>query len=119
LITARNRKGLLQTGLSKIAKLSSTRAVRKGFEENPLHPGGQSLLASESPIGVGVSGPTRPDFPEYGYRFFQTHTFNTDTAGVSPQHLLIPHAKAKVKQNTNKSSRSIQRFNPCHIMVFG
>ena len=45
---------------------------KKAFEENPLLPGGQSLLASESPIEVGVSDPTRPDFPEYGYRFFQT-----------------------------------------------
>ena len=43
------------------------------------------MLVSESPIEVGVSDPSRPDFPEYGYRFFQTSAFYTGTAGVSPQ----------------------------------
>jgi len=66
------------------------RCRKKAFEENPLLPGGQSLLVSESPIEVGVSDPSRPDFPEYGYRFFQTSAFYTGTAGVSPQLYYIP-----------------------------
>ncbi len=63
---------------------------KKAFEKNPLLPSGQSLLVSESPIEVGVSDPSRPDFPEYGYRFFQIQAFYTGIAGVSPQFYYIP-----------------------------
>ncbi|KPL23981.1 MAG: hypothetical protein AMJ75_04875 [Phycisphaerae bacterium SM1_79] len=49
-MNARNEKRPVQTGLLLIARPSSASAVRKDFEENPLLPGGQSLLVSESPI---------------------------------------------------------------------
>jgi hypothetical protein len=56
------------------------------------------LLVSESPIKVGVSDPSRPDFPEYGYRFFQTFAFYTGTAGVSPQLYYIPTGQSQSRK---------------------
>jgi hypothetical protein len=38
--TEKMKKACIKTGLLSIAKLSSTVAVRKDFEENPLRPGG-------------------------------------------------------------------------------
>lgn len=49
---------------------------------------------------VGISGPSRPDFPQYGYRFFQMRPFFTNTAGVSLQFSLLPNVAGKVKRNT-------------------
>ena len=43
------KKGLRKQTFSVTAGLDSTSAVKKAFEENPLYPGGQSFLMSESP----------------------------------------------------------------------
>ena len=81
-----------------VARPSSANAVRKRSIRTHYIPSGQSLLVSESPIKVGFPDPSRPDFPEYGYRFFQTPTFYTNIAGVSPQQYFIPHLKSKVNK---------------------
>jgi len=90
----RNKKGLYKQAFYQLQAFLH-RCRKKAFEENPLLPSGQSLLVSESPIEVGVSDPSRPDFPEYRYRFFQTLASYTHTAGVSPQYRLYQIARHK------------------------
>ena len=105
----RNKKGLIVQAFyfNCVALLHVCR--KKAFEKNPLLPSGQSLLVSESPIIVGFSDTSRPDFPEYGYRFFQTPTSYTSIAGVSPQQYFIPNPNSKV----NKITTNYGNYSKC------
>jgi len=66
---------------------------KKAFEKNPLLQGGLIVACVRKSYRVGFSDPSRPDFPEYGYRFFQIQAFLTSTAGVSPQLSLYQNQK--------------------------
>lgn len=69
------------------------------------------MLVSESPIVVGVSDPSRPDFPEYWVSVFSKSYFLYEHRRGQPATSLIPNSKAKINKNIGKSKRRINIFS--------
>ena len=70
----------------------------KAFEE-PITSKWAIVTCVRKSYRVGFSDPSRPDFPEYGYRFFQTQLPNTSTTAVSPQVYYIGNRPRKSTEN--------------------
>jgi len=86
---------------------------KKAFEKNPITTKWVIVACVRKSYRVGFSDPSRPDFPEYGYRFFQIQAFLTSTAGVSPQRLLyqIPKQLSTKYKKIPTDCQSLEIFS--------
>jgi hypothetical protein len=71
---------------------------KKAFEEKPIISRWVIVACVRKSYRVGISDPSRPDFPELGLSVFSNSAFYNHTAGVSLQYFFIPYPGAKVNE---------------------
>jgi len=83
----RIKKGLHEQAFYKLPAFLH-RCGKKAFEEKPIISRWVIVTCVRKSYRVGVSDPSRPDFPELGLSVFSNSAFYTNTAGVSLQYFL-------------------------------
>ncbi len=95
------------------------RCRKKAFEEKPITSKWVIVTYVRKSYRVGISDPSRPDFPEYGYRFFQI-ILSIQTQQGSACNIFYTKFKRQNQQNNGKIQHLIKipSFAPI-ISFFG
>jgi len=85
--TPKTKKGLYEQAFYKLRAFLHW-CGKKAFEEKPIISRWVTVACVRKSYRVGISDPSRPDFPELGLSVFSNSAFYTNTAGVSLQYFL-------------------------------